>query len=472
MNREKKYKNLFSDSLAFMISNFASKILVFLLIPLYTSVLTTRDYGIADLLNNTVNVLYPILTLSIMESTLRFACDKTSDKEEVLSNSLLLIVISEILVLGATPIVKYIDSGIYSYWMWFAAIFGGFNLHQIVTQYAKGIGKTKIFAISGVIHTLIIIISNIIGLLILKMGLNAYLTSIVLGYFLTTIYIVVAAKIKIKKWHINISLLKKMLLFSIPTIPTIIAWWVSVSADKYIIIAYLGVSMSGIYSVAYKIPSIMTLFTNIFSSAWTISVIQNVDDKDNASYQTTVYKYFVIFNVLFCSVLILFSEFLGKILFAKDFYIAWKCVPMLLVAYLFSGLSGFLASSFRAAKYTKGLLFSTTLGALVNIILNFIVIKHYGIMGAAVTTMLGFAVTFYMRSQTIKKIVDIKMNLLKDSIAYLLLIIQAVVIGNEIRYGIIIGITILGIVFIMYLSDINKLISKCIPIVKKKMSRA
>ena len=60
----KKYKTLFTDTAAFTISNFASKILVFLLLPLYTAILSTEEYGIADLITNTVNVVYPILTLN------------------------------------------------------------------------------------------------------------------------------------------------------------------------------------------------------------------------------------------------------------------------------------------------------------------------------------------------------------------------------------------------------------------------
>ena len=68
--RSNRYKKLFSDTAAFTVSNFASKLLSFLLIPLYTSVLTTEEYGIADLITNTVNVVYPLLTLCIMEATL------------------------------------------------------------------------------------------------------------------------------------------------------------------------------------------------------------------------------------------------------------------------------------------------------------------------------------------------------------------------------------------------------------------
>ena len=464
MNR---YKKLFSDTAAFTISNFASKILVFLLIPLYTSVLTTEEYGIADLITNTVNVIYPLLTLCIMEATLRFTFDNGVCNEEVLFNSLFVIVLGEIVALLIIPFVRSLNSEIYEYWPWFAVILLGFNLQQVISQYTKGIGKTRLFAISGVVQTAVIIAVNIVGLLFLHWGLFAYLLAIALGYYGTALFLILTVPIRIKKPHLNVTLMKDMLNFSIPTIPTVIAWWISTSADKYIIIAYWGIVASGIYSVAYKIPSILTLFSNIFTSAWTISAMQWVDDKGNTAFQSTVYNYFSIINVLACGILILFSQTLAKILFSNDFYTAWHYVPLLLVAYVFSGLAGFMASSFRAAKYTKGLFSSTVIGAVTNIILNFFFVKAFGNMGAAFTTMIGFAVTFYIRSHSIKKVVDLKINLAKDTLAYALLFAMAMVISFEIPGSYFIGTVIFATLIILYLRDIKHLLLKIAGILEK-----
>lgn len=440
---KQKYKMLFSDTVAFTISSFASKILVFLLIPLYTAVLSAEQYGVADLITNTVNVVYPIMTLSIMEATLRFAFDENNKNTDVLNNSLFVIGIAEFVILIMWPFSNIFGKTMHDYWLWFAVIFGGFNLQEVLAQYTKGINKTKVFAIAGVIQTLVIIISNIVGLLVFKGGLTAYLLSIVLGYYLSSVYLIVAAKIRVKHFSINWKLLKEMLQFSIPTIPVLVAWWINTSADKYIIIAYQGIAESGIYSVAYKIPSILAMVTSIFTSAWTISAIKNIGEEDNDEYQTNIYQFFNIANVLACSVLILFSKVISSILFSDSFFVAWHYVPILLVAYLFSGLSGFMASSFRAAKYTKGLFSSTVIGAIINIGLNFYCVKRFGSMGAAFTTMIGFAVVFYIRKQSMQKIVNLRINIVKDSLMYVLLLVQAIVISFEVSYSWCIAIIIL-----------------------------
>lgn len=471
---KQKYKMLFSDTIAFTISSFASKILVFLLIPLYTSVLSTEQYGIADLITNTVNVIYPIMTLSIMEATLRFAFDEKSNSTDVLSNSLFVIILAEFIIVILWPFSSVFGKTMHEYWIWFAIIFGGFNLQEVLAQYTKGINKTKVFALSGVIQTLVIITSNIVGLLIFKGGLSAYLLSIVLGYYLSSVYLISAAKIKIEKFTVNWKLLKEMLQFSIPTIPVLVAWWINTSADKYIIIAFKGIAESGIYSVAYKIPSILAMVTSIFTSAWTISAIKSVGEEDNDEYQSNIYKFFNVANILACSILILFSKVISSILFADTFFCAWHYVPILLVAYLFSGLSGFMASSFRAAKYTNGLFSSTVIGALINIILNFYFVKKYGSMGAAFTTMIGFAVMFYVRSKSIQKIVKLQINIVKDSLMYILLLVQAIVVSFEVPCGWTIALIVFIILMIInykYVIGVLQLFLSIFKVIKKKKKR-
>lgn len=463
---KQKYKMLFSDTIAFTISNFASKILVFLLIPLYTSVLSTEQYGIADLITNTVNVIYPILTLSIMEATLRFAFDGNNKKSDVLINSLFVIIIAELIILILWPVSNVFGKTMHDYWLWFAVIFGGFNLHEVLSQYTKGINKTKIFAFSGVVQTLVIIISNILGLLVFKGGLTAYLISIVLGYYLSSIYLVIAAKIRLESRTINYDLLKEMLQFSVPTIPVLVAWWINTSADKYIIIAYKGIAESGIYSIAYKIPSILAMFTSIFTSAWTISVIKTIDEEDNDEYQTNTYQIFNAVNVIICSILILFSKAISKVLFSDSFFVAWHYVPILLVAYLFSGLSGFLASSFRAAKYTKGLLSSTIIGAFINIVLNFYFVQHFGSIGAAFTTMISFAIVFYIRSKSIQKIVKLRIDKVKDSMMYILLVVQAIVVSFEFSYSWVTAFIIFILLIILNYKFSIRIIKTIFPMVK------
>ena len=78
-----KYKKLASNTLIFAIGTFSSKILSFLLMPFVTRMMGTGDYGSADLVQQTVNVLIPVVTLQVNSAALRFALDKAVDKSDV-----------------------------------------------------------------------------------------------------------------------------------------------------------------------------------------------------------------------------------------------------------------------------------------------------------------------------------------------------------------------------------------------------
>ena len=82
------YRYLAKNIGVLAISNFATKILSFFLVPLYTSILSTSEYGTYDLFNTTVYLLIPILTLNIQDATIRFSLDENYDKKKIVTISL------------------------------------------------------------------------------------------------------------------------------------------------------------------------------------------------------------------------------------------------------------------------------------------------------------------------------------------------------------------------------------------------
>lgn len=80
-----KVKELLSNTLLFTVANLGSKLMVFLMVPLYTAVLSTDEYGIADMVQTTATMLIPILTAMIAEGVLRFCFLKEYSSNEVFS---------------------------------------------------------------------------------------------------------------------------------------------------------------------------------------------------------------------------------------------------------------------------------------------------------------------------------------------------------------------------------------------------
>jgi len=222
----------------------------------------------------------------------------------------------------------------------------------------------------------------------------------------------------------------------------------------------LGLGESGVYSVAYKIPSILTIVSSLFTQAWQISAISNYGEKDNSNFVGTVYKYYHMISILSCAALITGSKILGRVLYQKEYFVAWKCVPILLIAYVFSGLSGFLASIFTASKKTNYLFVSTSVGALLNIGLNLVFIDWLGLQGAAYTTLIGFFVTWAVRLKVSKKILIIDVPIIKHSFMYLFLLLDAIYMYNELPFMHIVSIVLLGILVLMNYQEIHFVIKR------------
>ena len=130
-----------------------------------------------------------------------------------------------------------------------------------------------------------------------------------------------------------------------------------------------------------------------------------------------------------CSSIIIFVKIITKILVANDFYEAWRYAPFLMVSVLFTSLSNFLGGIFAASKQSTMLGKTTIIGAVINIVLNVILINYMGTMGAAISTMISYIFVWLFRLIYGKKITNLNIKMGRDIIGYLILIVQAIIIN-------------------------------------------
>ncbi len=481
MSEPNKSKQLAIDTILFGISTFGSKILLFLLTPLYTAVLLTTEYGVADLINTTVNLIYPLLTLAITDATLRYALDKGCSKKAVLGNSLVITVVSILILLAFYPAISAIDSEITQqlskHWGYFIATYAMYTLHLCLANFIKGIGKTKLFAIQGIVLTLTVIICNIYFLLVVKNGLQGYLLSLIISLAVPTVMMFFAGEIYkyIIPFKLDKVLLCDMLKYSIPMIPTLLAWSINMYINKYMLIGMLpngeGLGESGIFSVANKIPSLLTAVLSVFTQAWQLSAISNVNDSDESDYYTKIYGMMHILSLLGCLVIIPLAKPASVILFDESYYSAWQHIPFLTMSAFFSCLCGFLASAFRAYKKTGQLFLSVAIGAVVNIILNLFLISTIGVVGASIATAASFLVTWIVRMYTIQKLVKVKINLLQTAITYILAIIGCMLISFDVSYAYIIYFGLCVVMAVLNYADLKQVFILINSLIKKVLRR-
>ena len=438
MKREEK--KLVKNTLLLMLGNFSSKLLVFLMVPLYTSVLTTAEYATSDLLTTTINLLYPFATLMISTAVMRFCLDKCKDSRQLLSIGIWIEFIGIAFV--ALGSMLFFNSGnLQGYRYYFLIGFAGYSLYTLLMEYAKGSEKVGMYSIAGVCNTVALISCNIVFLLKLGLGIKGYLMAMIAAYWITIVVLFIGCRAwKDLLWpnRIERGYVKEMLQYSIPLMPNSISWWVSNSSDRYIMNIFRGLSELGIYSVSYKIPSIMATISGIMVSAWEMSAVDDFGSEKSRRFFSQIYDMWVHTYLIVCTGLVLGVKILALILFQKDFFSAWRFVPILLYASIFSGLSSFLGTVFTAAKKTKAVFVTTMVGAGINIVLNFALIPLWGGYGAAIATAVGYLATFFSRLKGANSIMHLDVDYKKHffRLGVLLLMVVASCADSWINYAI------------------------------------
>ena len=420
-----EYKKLFKNTVAMLIGNFASKILIFLMLPLYTSVLTTKEYGLSDLIFTTTNLLFPLFTCLATEYVMRFALDKEQDKSRVFSSAILITIIGFLILLCGYPFLKNLIK-IGNLWGLFYLYYISTTLSNIISQFVKGLEKIKIYSASGVLNTFLVVLFNLIFLLYFKLGITGYILAYVIGAVITTLYLWMSANLKsycrmLKKseWKY----VEEYIRFSFPMIPNSISWWVNNSLDQYILTIFWGVSATGIYAAGYKIPSFLTIISSIFLSAWQISAVKDFGTEETRVFFSDIYKKYSSLVIIFGCLIITLSKFIASVLLSNEFFEAWRFAPVLVFAFVFQTMAGFLGTIYTASKKTSMLFLSTMVGALVNAGLNLLLIPHYASLGASIATAFSYVVVWIIRFiHSRKKIIRIDINLTKDCVSYFLLV--------------------------------------------------
>ena len=460
-NKNAKYFDLAKNMMLFSVSSFGTKIISFLFIPLYTAVLSTDEYGSADLLSSTVSLLIPVLSLNIQDAVMRFSLDKDYKKEDVISTGVRINFYGLLfLALGITALSKVNILKLESKWLVFLFITyatGVFN--NCFTLYLKGKEKVSVLAVSGILNTFFSSIFNVIFLLIIKAGIDGYLLAHFIGSFIAVMYQLFAGKIykdiKLLKFQ---DLSKKMIGYSLPLVANSLSWWINNASDRYILTFLCGVAQNGIYSMAYKIPTILSTIQTIFYNAWSISAVKEFDKDDKDGFIGNMYSMYSFLSIIACSVIMIFNVPIARILYAEEFFVAWKCVPFLLVGTVFNGIALFQGCIFTAVKQTKAVSITTMIGAAVNTVCNVVCIFFMGSIGAALATLIGYMVTWILRLMKLKKIVHMKVEWNRHFLCIGLLILQALLALDTSLT--IMQIVLFGIMILLQRKQLKKIIRR------------
>lgn len=430
-----KYKRLASNTLIFAIGTFGSKILSFLLTRLYTEVLNESQYGITDLIQQSGNLLLPLVTLGITNAVVRFGLESGVKKQDVFTTGLMSLFGGTLILLAATPLLGMI--GLIADHVWLLCLFVFMSsLRSLCAQFVRAQNRVKLFALDGILSTATTIGFNVLFLIILKScgfgGVFGYIFSIVCSDALSVVFLFTVAKLHryIKPKGLDTKLSKSMLRYAIPLIPNTILWWITNVSDRYIVAAVCGEGVNGLYAAAYKIPSLIMLISGIFMDAWQISAFTEKEGRDRF-YSKVMSTYSSLLFVM-ASGIILITRHVPHVLYAREYYEAWRYIPLLVISMVFTCMVNFLGSIYMVEKKSARSLITAAISATVNILLNILWIPRYGANGAAAATLACYLIVFAIRLWDTRRYIRIQWNYVRLVACTVLLMIQTVLLLCEV----------------------------------------
>ena len=436
MNR---YKTLAANTVILGLGQFGSKVLVILMMGFYQAALGTNGYGEINTIIDTATLLMSLATLSVGESLIRFGIDKAYDNKQVFSIGFRVTLCGVVCCMVFVPltglftnifpensVLKLLDE-----YAWLTVLYvctGSFK--SCCALFVRSIGHVRLYAIDGILTTVMNILFNVVLLFGLKLGNIGYLMSVVLADICSVIFLTVLAKLYryLSLFRLDKGLMRSMLHFCIPMIPTSLMWWIINVSDRYMISGMISFDAGGIYKAASNFPSMISIFSGIFSQAWNMSAITENNSGTIARFYTNVFNIFQSTVYVIAGALFVAIKPLVLIFCDEAFYVAYLSTPFIIMSVVFTCFSTFMGSVYVASKQSMHSLATATVGAVLNIALNILFINLWGIDGAALASFISFAVIFAVRAADTHHIIRMDLNLPKMIVNCALLMLMGVVI--------------------------------------------
>ncbi|MCH5199352.1 MAG: polysaccharide biosynthesis C-terminal domain-containing protein [Oscillospiraceae bacterium] len=461
MNR---YKTLASNTIILALGQFGSKLLVLFLMRFYQSMLGETGYGEINTIIDTTTLLMAFATLSIGESVIRFGLDKAYNNAQVFSIGIKVTLAGAIACVIFIPLFSLLsgwfpDNSVLSLldsysWITVLYVMTG-SMKSTCALFVRSNGNVRLYAVDGIFTTFMNIMFNLLFLLAFQMGNVGYLLSVICADICSIIFLSYLGRLKkyFILFGVDREIRSAMLRFAIPMVPTAVMWWIINVSDTFFVSEWLGFNQSGIYKAAYRLPNMIALISGIFSQAWNMSAIEEKNSRTIAKFYSDVFSAFQSAIFVIGAGMLLLIKPIISVICDTPFHIAYIYTPFLVLAVVYSCFGTFMGSIYVAAKQSKRAMVTATIGALLNIAFNALLIPILGNHGAAIATCISFFALFAIRARDTRKTVymDLKLRkLVTNTICLFIMGAVIIFVTNDIVFFSILTVIFLFVVLVNY----------------------
>lgn len=407
-------KELIKSTGILMIAKISTQIVNFLLIPFYTALLTTQEYGEIDIYTSLIMIVIPFITLQLEMGLFRYFIEEKTEKGRArLVKTTSTIVMTSVLVVSVIYffIVLFVPIK-YKFLIYLYYIFSAIS--SVLLQLCRAEGNNVAYGFSSFLISSLTVFLNVFFIYGLGMKVKGVLISTILANIISCIYMIyVTGIIKyLKNGYYSVHYAKKLLNYSVPLIFNQISSWVINYSDRIIILTMWGTASNGIYSLANKFSNITNTFFGVYNLAWSENVIRSLGDNDSVNYINKVFNLTFKLYLLLVTGIVNVLPFCFAVLVNKDYVSAYGHIPLLLIAMFFSGMAATIGSIYIGYGKTKEVSITTIMAGVCNILIHLVLLDKCKLYAASISTFISFALLFIYRYIFVKHFFELKFNVL------------------------------------------------------------
>ena len=398
MNDKSKSINLLKGTGIYAIGTFGSKFLSILIVPLYTYYLTTEEMGIYDLLISTVSLLSPIVTMQISDAAYRWIIRGDGDISLYIRSTLQVLLcncsLAVLLIFGVNHFFTIPYCAYFALFLLCARILG------TMQKLLRALKKQKLYALSGIVHSLVFLSLNVYLVCYLRKGVSSLLFSAVVSHIVTILLIcILVPELRVNVFKKpDLKTIGEFYRFSVPLVPNYLNWWIINSSDRYIVLFFLGVSSNGILAITHKFPSLLHTILTLFTTSWQDVSISD-RETDTGKYYTTVFRKFSRLTLAGLWALIPFTKVVAYYVLGPAYKVACNYIAFYYIGAVFQSFASFYGVGYLRNKQT-GKAFSTSIyAALINAVTNLALVRFIGLHASAFSTFAAFFVMWLIREK-------------------------------------------------------------------------
>lgn len=397
----------------YFLGNVLSKLILFFLLPVYTHFLSPEDLGYYDVANTFLNLIITFLFVDIYVGVMRFIFDEKGHSLFRPITNGFVIFLGSLFLYTVVALLLYFFSDIkYLVYIYFYGVC--LVLNNMFSYIARALKFNTLFAITGVLGTIVTCLISILGLVVLRQGVEflyiAAITGLSVQIFVLESKVKVLSRLSIS--YIDKSLLKNLSRYSLPLSLNSLSYWLLTGYTSVAIAHLIGLEANGFFLIAVKFGIIITLFASCFNFAWQELIFEKGNDEKNelSSFYSKAMNILISMLLLGCVLIVCVTKIVFPIMVADTYAESFFIIPIYIVVAILSVLSGFLGQIYAALKTTTVLTYSTAVACLLNVILVPCFIKIWGLQGAVSAMLISYAVNVILRLLFLRNQVKIALD--------------------------------------------------------------